>query len=1051
MLLRTRFRGASATAVTAAALALIGSLLTAPAAHAETTPAAGQPATVSSDALPTAQVNGVVWASVVVGNTVYVGGQFTQAQPPGAGSGVGVQPRSNLMAFNLTTGALLPWAPGANGIVRSIAASPDGSRLYVGGDFTSIDGTGRSRIAALNPSSGAVLADFRPSANNSVYAIATNGNTVYFGGSFTAIGGQSRTRAAAVTATNTVTAFNPVIPDFMVRGLVVAPDGSRVVLGGSFSSLNGGTNPGRGMGMVDSATGRSNQPWAVGQVVVNYGQNAAVWSLSSDGSNVYGTAYDYRAGDQGNLEGAFNASLNGGAINWIEDCHGDSYSTAALGDVVYLAGHPHYCGNIGGYPQTPQPWKNHNAVAFSKARTGTITANTVGGSSYFNFAGRPAPTLLTWYPDFTIGTFTGQNQAAWSVSAGGNYVVYGGEFPTVNGQRQTGLVRFAAPDAAPNDDGPRLWSNNFRPNLQSVAPGQVRVSWQANYDRDNEELTYQVLRNGAVAYTMNARSRSWWDRPVFEWTDTGRTAGSSVSYAIRAVDPHGNTATGTAVAITVSGADRAGAYADTVLADNPRDYWRFSETSGTAVADMTGPFPVTGTGVTRNAGGALAGDSDPAATFAGSSSSYASTRTYDALGHSYSVEAWFRTDSTTGGKIVGFGDAATGSSAVTDRNVYMNANGQVLFGVDNGARRTITSLNRYNNNEWHHVVATLGANGMRLYVDGAQVASNSGVTSGQGIAGFWRIGGDSSWSGSAWYRGSIDEVAIYEAQLSAAQVSAHYQAGRTGQGGGGQQPPANSSPTASFTSSTSGLTASVNGTGSTDSDGTVASYAWTFGDGATATGATASRTYATAGTYNVTLTVTDDAGATGTTTRSVTVTAPGGGGTNAAPTAAIGGTMSGATVNASGSGSRDTDGTIASYAWDFGDGGTGTGVTASHTYTQSGSYTVRLTVTDDDGATGTATRTISVTVPGGGGGANAAPVAAIGGSLNGRAANASGAGSRDTDGTIVSYAWNFGDGGTATGVTTTHVYASAGTYTVRLTVTDDDGATGTTTMSIRVN
>lgn len=91
-------------------------------------------------------------------------------------------------------------------------------------------------------------------------------------------------------------------------------------------------------------------------------------------------------------------------------------------------------------------------------------------------------------------------------------------------------------------------------------------------------------------------------------------------------------------------------------------------------------------------------------------------------------------------------------------------------------------------------------------------------------------------------------------------------------GGGG-----NLAPTASFTHSEAGLATSVNGAGSSDADGSIVSYAWTFGDGATATGVSASRTYAAAGTYTVTLTVTDNGGATGVASQSVTVTTGGGG------------------------------------------------------------------------------------------------------------------------------------------------------------------------------
>ncbi|MFZ5431824.1 MAG: S8 family serine peptidase [Bacteroidota bacterium] len=93
-------------------------------------------------------------------------------------------------------------------------------------------------------------------------------------------------------------------------------------------------------------------------------------------------------------------------------------------------------------------------------------------------------------------------------------------------------------------------------------------------------------------------------------------------------------------------------------------------------------------------------------------------------------------------------------------------------------------------------------------------------------------------------------------------------------GSGVTPPPANQSPTASFTITQNDLTVNVNGSGSSDTDGNIVSYAWNFGDGSSATGATASRTYAAAGTYTVTLTVTDNGGATASTSQNVTVTAP---------------------------------------------------------------------------------------------------------------------------------------------------------------------------------
>jgi PKD repeat protein len=86
----------------------------------------------------------------------------------------------------------------------------------------------------------------------------------------------------------------------------------------------------------------------------------------------------------------------------------------------------------------------------------------------------------------------------------------------------------------------------------------------------------------------------------------------------------------------------------------------------------------------------------------------------------------------------------------------------------------------------------------------------------------------------------------------------------------------NQTPTASFTTSVNALTASVNGSPSSDPDGTISSWSWNFGDSSTGTGSTSSHTYDTAGTYTISLTVTDNGGATATTTRTVTVASAGG-------------------------------------------------------------------------------------------------------------------------------------------------------------------------------
>ena len=157
------------------------------------------------------------------------------------------------------------------------------------------------------------------------------------------------------------------------------------------------------------------------------------------------------------------------------------------------------------------------------------------------------------------------------------------------------------------------------------------------------------------------------------------------------------------------------------------------------------------------------------------------------------------------------------------------------------------------------------------------------------------------------------------------------------------------------------LTITFDGSGSKATNATIASYTWSFGDGASGTGATVSRAYTSAGTYTASLTVTDSKGLSNSATTPVVVTAPTT--TNKPPQAVISATpTSGSaplTVTFNGGNSTDSDGTISSYVWNFGDGGTASGKSVTHTYTSAATFTASLQVTDDKGATGAATVVIT--------------------------------------------------------------------------------------------
>ncbi|PVX23992.1 MAG: hypothetical protein CW691_08925 [Candidatus Bathyarchaeum sp.] len=235
------------------------------------------------------------------------------------------------------------------------------------------------------------------------------------------------------------------------------------------------------------------------------------------------------------------------------------------------------------------------------------------------------------------------------------------------------------------------------------------------------------------------------------------------------------------------------------------------------------------------------------------------------------------------------------------------------------------------------------------------------------------------------------------------------------------------------------------GSGSTDSDGTIVSYDWSFGDGNTAASVTADHAYADDGVYIVTLAVTDDDGATDTTTHEIAVS-------NVAPLADAGEDKKlaeGSTVSFVGSASDAGVADILTISWDFGDGNSDTTGTLNptHVYADDGDYLGTLTVADDDGESATDTLMVTVT--------NVAPVVDAGADQTldeGDAVNFNGVASDPGTSDTLTVSWDFGDG-TADTIGTlspTHVYYNEGTYIVTLTVTDDDGGIGTDTLAVTV-
>jgi PKD repeat protein len=246
---------------------------------------------------------------------------------------------------------------------------------------------------------------------------------------------------------------------------------------------------------------------------------------------------------------------------------------------------------------------------------------------------------------------------------------------------------------------------------------------------------------------------------------------------------------------------------------------------------------------------------------------------------------------------------------------------------------------------------------------------------------------------------------------------------------------ANAPPSASFTVACAGATCTFDGTAASDSDGTIGGHFWFFGDGETASGPTATHLYAT-GTFIAALYVVDNAGGIDIQQQPVSVV-------NALPVASFTRTCSGLTCTFDGSASSDPDGTILHRLWRFGDNASHYGtIVVTHAYAAAGAYTVSLEVVDDAHQSVTRSETVNLV--------NALPVASFTSACNGLSCSFNGSGSSDPDGTIASYAWNFGDGTTASGATASRTYVGSGTYPVTLTVTDNGGATSTSAQSVTI-
>jgi hypothetical protein len=370
---------------------------------------------------PDAQMPGVdgrVWALLRIGDTVYVGGQFQNVVMPNGT----LVPRSDLAAFG-TDGTLRSWAPSVGGASggpsRVFALATNGVRIYVGGDYASINGTPRENLAAVNLSGG--LVSWRADASNQVRALTIAGPVLYAGGQFGFINGVRRTRLAAMDLSVTAQEGNATLMDWTpkanrsVRTISELQNGD-IVVAGQFTQMKEQVPSAEWDDSIlyiqsltpatAAAPGRF-EPWA--EHTKDF-----IWDtvVIPDGRVVVG-----RGGVAG---GSVEAYQPNGVQTWHHGANGDVQAVGYANGQVIAGGH---FSNIGGGGPTEPPEGTHipRLVAY----------NPMGGA---------LDTSWQPWPDSAKGV--------WALLGTSDKLLVGGDFTTMN-HGGTDASRFAQFSVSP--------------------------------------------------------------------------------------------------------------------------------------------------------------------------------------------------------------------------------------------------------------------------------------------------------------------------------------------------------------------------------------------------------------------------------------------------------------------------------------------------------------------------------------------------------------------------------------------------------------------------
>lgn len=361
--------------------------------------AAPSQAAYSNTPTPTWGANGVVLTMASRGNVTYLGGDFTKLVNPATGASV---PARHIAAINRTTGRPVKgFSASANESVQALALSPGGRRLYVGGDFSRLNGGQARHLAAISPVSGARIRSFAASVSGNVLDIIAGKNSIYIGGQFQLVDNAPRLKLAKLVASNgaVVSGWHPSVTGGVYALTTLAHRRGLVVVG-RFSHIN--SQERRNVGAVNLDTGAP-LAWHP-QLFCNKG--CPVFDVTASPRTVF-----VAIGGQGGTVTALNART--AKKRWADHADGDIQAVLYSGDDsrLYVGGH----------------FDNHfTSVSGSVVRHQLAVVNPLTGATYGHF--RPA--------------FTRQFPGVLALLALPNNLLVGGGFSGVAGHSQPRYAQF---------------------------------------------------------------------------------------------------------------------------------------------------------------------------------------------------------------------------------------------------------------------------------------------------------------------------------------------------------------------------------------------------------------------------------------------------------------------------------------------------------------------------------------------------------------------------------------------------------------------------------